>query len=154
MHSSLIIEPASQSDIEQVLTLYEHLDIRYERCALDKAKKNFEQILLYQGSAILLGKIGDELVTSCVLVVVPNLTWGGRPYGLIENVVTDAGYRNRGFGKQVLAAALERAWAEDCYKVMLMTGSKDPATLTFYERLGFQQSKTGFEIRRVPTRSG
>jgi hypothetical protein len=32
-----------------------------------------------------------------------------------------------------------------------MTGSKDPATLAFYEGAGFEQTKTGFQIRRQPT---
>jgi hypothetical protein len=32
--------------------------------------------------------------------------------------------------------------------VMLMTGRNDPGTLDFYQRAGFQQSKTGFQIRR------
>lgn len=36
---------------------------------------------------------------------------------------------------------------------MLMTGSKNPATLAFYERAGFEQTKTGFQIRRHPPRS-
>ena len=45
--------------------------------------------------------------------------------------------------------AIERAWEADCYKVMLMTGSKKSSTLAFYEAAGFEQSKTGFQVRRV-----
>jgi hypothetical protein len=37
---------------------------------------------------------------------------------------------------------------------MLLTGSKDPATLRFYEEAGFEQSKTGFQARRIPAREG
>lgn len=33
------------------------------------------------------------------------------------------------------------------------TGSKDKGTLNFYARSGFEQSKTGFEKRRIPVRS-
>ncbi len=29
-----------------------------------------------------------------------------------------------------------------------MTGRNDPGTLDFYRRAGFEQSKTGFQIRR------
>jgi len=80
------------------------------------------------------------------------LTRGGKPYALIENVVTRADFRNRGFGKLVLQAAMERVWEADCYKVMLMTGSKKPSTLSFYMAVGFEQSKTGFQIRRTAPR--
>lgn len=42
------------------------------------------------------------LVASCTLTLTPNLTRGCRPYGVIENVVTDVGFRKRGFAKAVL----------------------------------------------------
>ncbi|MGO7969111.1 GNAT family N-acetyltransferase, partial [Rhizobium ruizarguesonis] len=32
--------------------------------------------------------------------------------------------------------------------VMLLTGSKNPATLRFYENFGFVQEKTGYQILR------
>ncbi len=86
-------------------------------------------------------------------MVIPNLTRGGTPYALIENMVTHADWRKRGFGSAILKAATERAWEEGCYKVMLMTGSKNPATLAFYAAAGFEQTKTGFQIRRHPQRS-
>jgi hypothetical protein len=50
----------------------------------------------------------------------------------------------------LLGDALAAAWDRGCYKVMLMTGSKKPETLAFYEAVGFQQTKTGFQIRRAP----
>lgn len=83
-------------------------------------------------------------------MVIPNLTRGGRPYALIENVVTHADHRQRGHGRALLHAAVAAAWEAGCYKVMLMTGSKRPETLRFYADAGFEQSKTGFQIRRPP----
>jgi GNAT superfamily N-acetyltransferase len=91
-----------------------------------------------------------SLVTSCTLVVVPNLTRGGLPYGLIENVVTSSKHRKQGYGAAVLKHAFAEAWKHGCYKIMLLTGSKTPATLKFYEGVGFEQNKTGFQIRRLP----
>ena len=122
------------------------------RCAPDKAEESFNRFLHYHGSVILVGAIGAELVTSCTLIVIPNLTRGGTPYALIENVVTHADHRGKGFGQRVLRSAVERAWAEGCYKAMLMTGSKRPSTIAFYEAAGFEQSKTGFQVRRIATR--
>jgi len=86
-----------------------------------------------------------SLVSTCTLIVFPNLTRGGRPYGLIENVVTHPDYRRRGLGTAVLKRALQAAWERNCYKVMLLTGSKNEATLRFYEKAGFERGiKTGF----------
>ena len=41
-------------------------------------------------------------MSSCALSVVPNLTRGCQPYGVIENVVTHADYRGKGYGKKVV----------------------------------------------------
>ena len=66
--------------------------------------------------------------------------------------MTHKDHRRRGYARHVLVHAVEAAWRHDCYKVMLLTGAKDPATLRFYESVGFEQSKTGFQIRRLPVR--
>ena len=88
--------------------------------------------------------VEGQLATSCTLVIIPNLTRGARPYGLIENVVTHAEYRQRGIGTRLLRHALQIAWEQNCYKVMLLTGRQDEATLRFYEKAGFQRGlKTG-----------
>ena len=90
-------------------------------------------------------------MSTCTLILVPNLTRGGRPYGLIENVVTHPDYRRRGLGTSVLKRALQAAWERNCYKVMLLTGSKNEATLRFYEKAGFARGvKTGFVARPAP----
>ena len=76
----------------------------------------------------LIGRLGGKSITSCVLTIIPNLTRGGRPYALVENVVTHAEYRRQGIGTRLLHAALQSAWERGCYKVMLSTGSKREST--------------------------
>jgi GNAT superfamily N-acetyltransferase len=51
--------------------------------------------------------------------------------------VVEEALRGRGLGRQIMAATLEAAWAAGCYKVMLSTGSKTPATHAFYRACGF-----------------
>jgi len=90
-------------------------------------------------------EVDEVLVATCTLTIIPNLTRLGRPYGLIENVVTHPDYRKQGLGTQMLHHALNIAWEQNCYKVMLMTGSKRESTLHFYEQAGFKRDvKTGF----------
>ena len=48
----------------------------------------------------------------------------------------------------MVECAIKAAWKAGCYEVMLLTGSKDPAALRFYENCGFTQDKTGYQIRR------
>ncbi|MFB6152054.1 MAG: GNAT family N-acetyltransferase [Haloarculaceae archaeon] len=87
----------------------------------------------------------DRLVSSCVLSVTRNLTRRARPFAVVENVVTHEDYRNRGFGKRCVRAAIERAAERDCYKVMLLTGSDSEWKHEFYEDCGFDgDEKTGF----------
>lgn len=84
-------------------------------------------------------------MSSATLVVVPNLTHGCRPYALIENVVTHADYRGRGYATAVMAAAELAARGAGCYKIMLLTGSKAESVLGFYEKCGYnRRDKTAF----------
>ena len=146
------IRAALTSDLEDLLKLYPHLNAPDEPILLSVAAARLGEINRLPGSAVLLGLLGDNLVASCTLIVIPNLTRGGKPYALIENVVTNALYRGRGYGTRILRAAVEAAWDAGCYKVMLLTGSKQPSTLKFYKDAGFEQTKTGFQMRRMPAR--
>lgn len=136
---------ATEADLPALLTLYADLHPDEAPLPIEAAAQRLRQLSSYPGSGILLAKGG---VATCTLIVIPNMTRGGAPYALIENVVTLAAHRKRGHGKAVLAAAIEVAWNAGSYKVMLLTGSKNPATLAFYESAGFEQNKTGFQIRR------
>ncbi|MBV8660059.1 MAG: GNAT family N-acetyltransferase [Burkholderiales bacterium] len=144
------VRTADQRDIPLLLTLYRHLNSEDPAIFPDVACENLEVLKRYPGSDIFTGFLGDDLVSTCALVVIPNFTRGGAPYALIENVVTDPAHRNKGYGKAVLKAATEQAWRVGCYKVMLLTGSKRPSTLKFYQDAGFEQNKTGFQMRRKP----
>lgn len=94
--------------------------------------------------------VGASLVSTCTLSIIPNLTRSCRPYGLIENVVTDSAHRRAGHGRDVLTHALDLAWSRECYKVMLLTGSKDEGKVRFYESAGFdRQAKQAFLARPV-----
>ena len=86
-----------------------------------------------------------KIVSSCVCVIVPNLTHAQRPYALIENVVTDENYRKKGLATACLDYAKAISEKENCYKMMLLTGSKEAATLNFYRKAGYNSTdKTAF----------
>lgn len=62
-----------------------------------------------------------------------------------ENVITDEEFRKRGLATQCLDYAKEIAIKENCYKMMLLTGSKKKSTLDFYRKAGYNSDdKTAF----------
>jgi len=129
-------------DLDALLALYAHLNPADaplpERPAVEAAWQELLTSPRYNCFGVYLE---NTLVSTCTLATVPNLTRGCKPYGLIENVVTHPAHRNKGHGKAVLAHALSFAWAQGCYKVMLLTGSKREAVYRFYEAAGFDRNE-------------
>ncbi|WFU07740.1 GNAT family N-acetyltransferase [Rhizobium sp. CB3090] len=146
--ADIVIRPAAAGDLPTLLALYRHLNHDDPDMDPRLAEDRFTTILAHPGMTIFIAFQDDLAVSSVTLVIVPNLTRCGASYALIENVVTHAHYRQRGLARALIATAVATAWEKNCYKVMLLTGSKNPATLRFYANCGFSQDKTGFQIRR------
>jgi GNAT superfamily N-acetyltransferase len=134
------VRQITATELNELLSLYRYLHEQDDPRPSDAEVQATWQELLENPRYRYLGAYADEqLVSSCAITIIPNLTRGCRPYGVIENVVTHAGFRGRGYGKAVVAEALSFAWASGCYKVMLLTGRKDEATFRFYETAGFDR---------------
>lgn len=133
-------------ELSSLLELYQHLNADEPALPEEEILKQvWNDFLTDPKIHCVVGEVEGRLVASCTLVVVPNLTRGARPYGLIENVITHPDHRKKGFGHSLLRHTLQLAWEKNCYKVMLLTGRKQEETLRFYEKAGFQRGvKTGF----------
>ena len=79
---------ADREDIPQRLQLYGHLDPDDKEIESGEAQERWELLTRYPGSNVFVGCLDKNLVATCTLVVIPNLTRGGTPYALTENVVT------------------------------------------------------------------
>jgi GNAT superfamily N-acetyltransferase len=144
----LTFRVANQSDLADLLALYKHLTSTDLPATLESQKQTFKEMLSHPGLSVIAGRLGDKLVTSCTLMVIPNLTRGCASYAVIENVITHTDFRGMGIGEKIMKQAIQRAWDAGCYKVMLMSGSQNIKAHAFYQRLGFQKNKVGFETRR------
>lgn len=146
MSESTIVRQIQYDELDQLLSLYKHLNQDDPELVYDnKLKALWDEIYHDPNMHYIVVEVNGKIVSSCVLVIIKNLTRNARSYGLIENVVTHFEYRRRGYGKLVLSKALEIAQKANCYKVMLMTGSRKEQTLKFYEEAGFRKGiKTGF----------
>ena len=108
-------------------------------------EKTWNQIIEDPNHHLIVNEMDGQIVSSCVCVIIPNLTRNVRPYAFVENVVTHPDYRGKGYAGECLNFAKKIAEQENCYKMMLLTGSKKPETLHFYEKAGYNSSdKTAF----------
>lgn len=122
-----------------------HLHERQVPEQTEQVLTTWHQILADPNHHVIVYDEGGQLAASCVCLIVPNLTRGVRSYALVENVVTHSHFRRRGFASACLQYAVTLAREAGCYKVMLMTGSRDEQVLHFYEKNGFSAGeKTAF----------
>ncbi len=138
---------ARPTDLAQLLALLPALTSRPQSPgaavpSLAVAEQIFDQ-MQRQGNvfvAVAARDEGDGLLGSCTLVVVPNLTYGGRPWAALENVVVAPACRGAGIGTRLVAFACDLARRHGCYKVQLVSGPHEEQR-RFYRRLGFDDAR-------------
>ena len=140
-----MVREATKNDLNNLLQLYLHLhEDRIPEDSLN-LRETWEIIQSDRNHHIILNERDGILVSSCVCVIIPNLTRNIRPYAFIENVVTHEKYRVCGYATECLHYAKQIAVENNCYKMMLLTGSKEESTLNFYSKAGYNSTdKTAF----------
>ncbi len=140
-----MVRIAKESDLESILELY--LDLHEDSVPDDSEKRRaiWERILSDDNYNLIVYEIEDKIVSSCTCLIVPNLTRNLSSYALVENVVTKKEYEGMGYARECLEYAQQIAVDNDCYKMMLITGSKDERTHRFYQSMGYSsEGKTAY----------
>ena len=134
------IREVEKGDLRAMLRLY----MQFHHTPMPEESEEivgiWKDILEAKNQHVLVGIVDGRIVTSCTLVIVPNLTHSQRPFAVIENLITDEEFRRRGYGRKILDHAKELAIKDNCYKIMLITGAKDEGILNFYEDLGYNRN--------------
>lgn len=140
-----MIREINENDFDGLMRLYMQLHDNPFPERDERVEGVWKSILNDGNHHIIVAEEGGRIVSSCVCVIIPNLTRGQRSYAFIENVITDKEYRRRGLAAACLEYAREIAERENCYKMMLLTGAKKEGTLSFYEKCGYNKNdKTAF----------
>ncbi|MBQ8496380.1 MAG: GNAT family N-acetyltransferase [Clostridia bacterium] len=146
------IRKAKGTDAEALKVLYfEHLtrfspqeeqDMSLWMNKLSKFEKDENMYLLVL-------EANDKVVASVQMAIIESLTHNVRPFAVVENVVTHADYRNRGYASALLTKATEIAKEKGCYKMSLETGSNKESTLNFYRKNGFEIDTKHSCLKRI-----
>ena len=139
------IRELENKDFQQLMELYTHLHEKDIPEMDERVSSVWESIIADKNHHIIVAELNGKIISSFVCVIIPNLTRNQRPYAFVENVVTHSDFRGKGIATACLNYARDIAKSENCYKLMLLTGSKNETTLNFYRRAGYNsEDKTAF----------
>ncbi len=140
-----MIREAKKGDLGQILQLYLYLHENSIPADTEHLRAVWSEIINDKHHHLIVCEVDGKIVSSCVCVIIPNLTRNVRPYAFVENVVTHGDYRKKGYATACLNFAKQIAKDNHCYKMMLLTGSKEESTLKFYQNAGYNSAdKTAF----------
>ena len=140
-----MIREANNNDLDEILQLYlfpHETEIPEDT---EQLRSAWEDIVHDKNHHMIVYEIDGRIIASCVCVIISNLSRNAHPYAFVENVVTHGDFRGLGYATACLNYAKEIARENNCYKIMLLTGSKEESTLRFYENAGYNSAdKTAF----------
>ena len=140
-----MVREIKENELFDLLELYLNLHENSVPKMTEHLKSVWDTIINDNNHHIIVNEQDGKIVSSCVCVIIPNLTRNVRPYAFVENVVTHSDYRGKGYATDCLNYAKGIAKKAECYKMMLLTGSKEDSTLNFYTKAGYNSTdKTAF----------
>ncbi len=141
---TITIRTASSADLPALLALYAELHPDDLPLPPRRAGELWPSIQAQPGRQVLVAVDAAELVGTVDCSVLANLTRGGRPFMLLENVVVAASARRRGVGRRLLDAVFDLARTTGCYKVQLLSRAERLEAHAFYESCGFRVLAAGY----------
>jgi GNAT superfamily N-acetyltransferase len=91
--------------------------------------------------------LGEEVVGTLQLTVIPGLARAGALRAQVEAVRVRADLRGRGIGEAMMRWVVGEARARGCALVQLTTDKRRTDAHRFYARLGFTASHEGFKLQ-------
>jgi GNAT superfamily N-acetyltransferase len=143
------VRAAQMRDLGALVQLYTELADGDRSTApgdLESSRAALEAIHAQSGRHLLVGLQGEDVVGTADLVVVPNLTHGGTPWGIVENVVVASSARRQGVARALFAEIEDIARAAGCHKIGLLSGKHRAEAHAFYEQVGYRPVAEGFKL--------
>lgn len=141
------VRPALKADLPAVLKLYAQPDMdKGQVLAIEDAETIFERFGRYPDYTLYVAEIEGAILGSFALLVMDNLGHLGTPSAIVEDVVVDPAVHSMGFGRSMMAFAIETARAKGCYKLVLSSNARRTRAHAFYESLGFERHGYSFRV--------
>jgi ribosomal protein S18 acetylase RimI-like enzyme len=144
---TVLVREATVGDLPRLVFLYEQLAegrLEAKPAPEAQARKLLVELSSQPGRALVVAEVDGIVVGTLDLLIVANLTHGGAPWGVIENVVVDESARRSGVGGTLIEDAVRRCTDAGCYKIQLLSNKRRTAAHEFYRNVGFEAVAEGF----------
>ncbi len=148
----LVIREAVPGDLEALIAIFAADDLGGHGDTTDPQaygdyRAAFDAIAASASDTLYVAELEGIVVGTFQTSYTRTLTGRGSAILTVEAVQTHPGWRGRGIGARMIAAAIEEARVEDCRLVQLMSNWSRTDAHRFYERLGFTRSHLGFKMK-------
>ena len=95
-----MVREAKKEELKEIMELYLCLHEESVPEQSDHLAHTWKQILEDENHHLIVNERNGKIVSSCVCVIIPNLTRNVRPYTFVENVVTHSDFRGLGLATE------------------------------------------------------
>lgn len=133
----MISELKDVNSITQIVDLLTQL--RGREVNADVVRADVGIVIASENRTIFVAQIDDDIVGMAVVNVVIKI---GKREARIDEVVVDESARGTGMGTQLMQAAIDWAWANQCDSIELTSRESREAANKLYQKLGFKLRET------------
>lgn len=152
--SRLTIRQATRDDLQAVLAVHDRHKGQPTDAPTAVERETWDDIRSADGLTTYCASVGDDVVGTATLCVMPNLTYDCAPTAFIEAVVVIPEYRRQGIATALLRQILADAAAAGCNKIQLLSHKRHASdgAHVLYVNLGFVAEAEGFRtyLKDVP----
>ena len=141
------ITAAPAERIEDVMRLYDTFDRPRDPRIPTETARGLLQRIRGQAGEVFVAQIDGAIVGTYTIYICENLTRGGRPFAVVENVICAPSHRRQRIGTALMDHAKGFARSKGCFKIALQSGAQWEGNRSFYESCGFSGEKRGYQIR-------
>ena len=144
----MTVRKAMLADLPRLLDLYTLLDFDPpKKLSLEDARLRFLRYQQYPDYCVYVAESAGAIVGTFAQIMIDSVAHGGKPFGIVEDVVVSRDHQGEGVGKEMMQFAMARCHDKGCYKLMLSSHLKREQAHKFYESLGFEKHGFSFLIQ-------
>ena len=144
----LKIRQANEEDLNEVLRLYAQPDFdNGDVLPIEEARALYRRFFEYPDYKIYLAEIDGRVIGTFALLVMFNLGHCGAPSAIIEDIVVDPDMQGRGFGRDMMQAAMNMAREKNAINLSCRPMRAVHARIHFMKILVFSGMESVFTSR-------